>query len=254
MELWKALNIESSNLSVEGPPGTGKSTEAWAWALWKAKKDNLVVTWFHVSKNKVLKALIDGRRNCITTGYNVKVEDIESSEGSILIVDGVTKVEGTIIRRACSAWCGEGGEENGERPRRYILVSSVSCCIALQENMEANIANFMVGSWTLQQYQVACSDSNFFAQVKAKLSCPGLEDCEDRNQLLLAKFFLLAAMFDFTYELFEEDFKAHLRKVSSYSLLYHDGSGDETMVAVSHLRGVSLIGDKTVLFHQPVRG
>jgi predicted PilT family ATPase len=38
--LWETLNkaVEhKQNLSVNGPPGTGKSTEVWAWALWHAK-------------------------------------------------------------------------------------------------------------------------------------------------------------------------------------------------------------------------
>jgi predicted NACHT family NTPase len=38
--LWETLNnaVENKqNLSVNGPPGTGKSTEVWAWALWHAK-------------------------------------------------------------------------------------------------------------------------------------------------------------------------------------------------------------------------
>ena len=63
-----------------------------------------------------------------------------------MIVDGVTKVESIVIRRACSAWCGQGGEENGERPRRYLLMSSVSPCIALQDNIEANIVDERVAT------------------------------------------------------------------------------------------------------------
>ena len=38
VDLWNKIeNVtnEGNNLRVSGPPGTGKSTEAWAWALWK---------------------------------------------------------------------------------------------------------------------------------------------------------------------------------------------------------------------------
>mgnify|MGYP003387623779 CR=1 FL=1 len=46
VELWGALNdTGGSSLSIDGPPGTGKSTEAWAWALWKSKKDKVTVNW-----------------------------------------------------------------------------------------------------------------------------------------------------------------------------------------------------------------
>ena len=64
VKLWSALNDDSgTNLSVDGPPGTGKSTEAWAWALWKAKKDVVTVTWYHITKNGVVRAVIDGSAN-----------------------------------------------------------------------------------------------------------------------------------------------------------------------------------------------
>ena len=42
--LWEAFNQaveQKHNLSVNGPPGTGKSTEAWAWALWHAKTQGM---------------------------------------------------------------------------------------------------------------------------------------------------------------------------------------------------------------------
>ena len=29
------VSAKGHNLRVDGPPGTDKSTEAWAWALWK---------------------------------------------------------------------------------------------------------------------------------------------------------------------------------------------------------------------------
>jgi hypothetical protein len=54
VELWNALNdTGGSSLSVDGPPGTGKSTEVWAWALWKARHDKVQVIWYHLNKRQL---------------------------------------------------------------------------------------------------------------------------------------------------------------------------------------------------------
>ena len=94
----------NNSLSVDGPPGTGKSTEAWAWALWKARADKIKVTWFHMTKRRKVKVVIDGKNNKIFTGYRAKIEDIENSDGSILIVDGVIATTSMDVSNACCAW------------------------------------------------------------------------------------------------------------------------------------------------------
>ena len=55
VDLWSALDSaigKGLNISVDGPPGTGKSTEAWAWSLYTAVNKQTKVTWFHFSKNR----------------------------------------------------------------------------------------------------------------------------------------------------------------------------------------------------------
>lgn len=245
--LWNALNRTdaiSHNLSVSGPPGTGKSTEVWAWALWKAQHDRVVVTWFHMTPKVRLKVLIDGIKSKIIYNYLTDATDIiEASEGSILIVDGVTTQDSRYINHACYNWrlVMEG--------RRYIVVSSASASVAVQVNTEAKIVEFTVGSWTFEQYQSACEVKAFFDKIKGNLFEQDEEDKltveDEEKQLLLAKKFYFAGgcarwMFEFTYDLMMNDLQTHLLKVSNYALCFVEGGGDETSVAVNHLRGVTV--------------
>jgi hypothetical protein len=240
VELWNALqNTGGNSLSVDGPPGTGKSTEAWAWALWKAKKDKVTVTWYHLTKNELVKVVIDGESEQITTGYQADINDIKNSEGSILIVDGVIASKSFDVRSACCNW------RRSEKGRRFILVSSVSVTVALQENKEAKIVDFTVASWTFKQYQDACANEDFFRLVLNSLKCQGLKTGDDKDQLLLAKYYFAGDcarwMFEFTYDEWLADFNMHLQKVTNYAILFGGGGGDETNVAVNHLRGVTLL-------------
>ena len=196
VELWKALSDTGVNsLSIDGPPGTGKSTEAWAWALWKANEDLVTVTWYHLSKRRVLRAVIDGETKKITTALMYKIDTMEESEGSILIVDGVTKADSVDVSRACSSWRGQ------DNAKRFVAVSSATVVIAAEQDNEANIVNFTMGSWTFEQYKAACADEGFYEQVKSNMECPdaGL----DKDQLLLAKYYFAGDcarwMFEFTY-------------------------------------------------------
>ena len=185
VELWRALNSTTNGykLVVDGPPGTGKSTEVRAWALWKARNYELKVTWYHMNKSEVVKVLIDGVADKITTGYTAEIADIKYSEGAILIVDGVISSQNNTVRCACSNWY------KRMPGRRFILVSSVATPIPLQEKKEAGIVDFTVGSWTFEQYQEACKDEAFFEEVKNNMKCPSIGEDADKHKLLLSKYY-----------------------------------------------------------------
>ena len=248
VELWNALNISDrngSNLSVDGPPGTGKSTEVWAWVLWKAKKDMITVTWIHMTKRTINKVVINGEENLITTGYICNVSDVVNSEGSLLVVDGVTADQQVEVSRACFNYC-----MMDEKERRFVLVSSSSAGTALQEDEEGNIVNFTVSSWTLEQYQLACKNIKFFDNVKANLKCSGSGggiNNEEANseELVLSKYYFAGGcarwMFEFDYSRWQRDFNEHLLKVNDYNQLFRSGGGEQTAIAVNHLRGVTLV-------------
>lgn len=239
--LWEALNhIEDNNsLSIDGPPGTGKSTEVWAWALWKARTANVTVAWCHLSKREIKVLTINGNTETITTMTQVEFKDIFNLAFSTLIVDGVISGNTFNISSNCCAW------RDAERGRRFILVSSVSLAAPVQDDKQARINNFTVGSWSFKQYKDACTNMEFFAQVKDKLRCPGVEADANMEQYLLAKYFYAGScarwMFDFDYNSCMRDVGIHMEKVNNYERLHSGGVGDETIDAVNHLRGVTLL-------------
>ena len=247
--LWDVLcSGGDTNVSVDGPPGTGKSTEVWAWALWKAYNFEVEVTWYHITTNRIVKVVIDGSTKRIATTDVAKlVEDMEDCNGSILIVDGVKALINSNIRQACSFWRSNAVKL---QPRRFVLVSSGSTTVAVQEDEEATISNFTVGSWTLQQYQDACEDEAFFEQVQQNLMCPGSETVTtNKDQLVLSKYFYAGGcarwMFEFTYIKFLNDFTRHLTKVTNYALLFEGQTGEQNAVAVNHLRGLTIVPTAT---------
>lgn len=70
---WVAAISQESNLSVESPPGTDKSAEAWMWALWKAKTADDSSS----ARMPINILIIVGRKIAFTTGYNANVKDYE---------------------------------------------------------------------------------------------------------------------------------------------------------------------------------
>eukprot|EP00808_Paulinella_micropora_P017374 g49289.t1 len=249
VDLWNALEratIKNCNLCVDGPPGTGKSTEAWAWALWKAKNQKTTVVWFHFSKTCAVKAMIDGKQDTITVDAAAKISQITTSEGDFLVVDGVTKAESVDIRRACSAW-----REAGEGKRSYVLVTSVSIVVPLEQNEQAQVEEFTVGSWTFEQYEEACQKVSFFDSIKTNLQCPNFTG-DDKKQLLLSKYEFAGGsarwMFEFSYFQWQRDFESHYEKIADFKTFWTEGAGDAALVAVNHLRSVTVLGGKKNYF------
>jgi ABC-type polar amino acid transport system ATPase subunit len=94
---------KKKNGSISGPPGTGKSTTVWAWACHTALKEGLTVTWLHLSLCDC-KTVINGESGTITSGLIAHMDEIEDSEGGLLIVDGDVKKDASAIFKACSNW------------------------------------------------------------------------------------------------------------------------------------------------------
>jgi hypothetical protein len=195
----------------------------------------------------VVPLLEEGRcqsrdRRYISSGHSAKFDNIDRSDGSILVVDGLTKADSVVINRSCSAW-----RRQDKKNRCFVVVSSVSVTVALEQNLEADIETFTVSSWSLKQYQDACSDDELYAQVESKLvleeggGVTGL----DKEELILCKYRFAGGcarwMFEFSYDKWLTDFSGHLAKIGSYKNIFTEGGGDEAVMAANHLRGVCIL-------------
>ena len=242
-EMWSTLETKTAsyfNLLVGGPPGTGKSTEAWAWARWKACSTGKKVTWFHFSKVEKLKVEIDGLNRTMTT-YSANISDIDSSEGDFLVVDGVTKEASSDIYSRCVSW------RRSQPGRVFVAISSVSSIvISVEQLKDAKICKHTVPSWTFEQYVKACENLCFFQKVEKNLCCPSPNSIEDKYELLLSKYEFAGGcvrwMFDFTFDEWKMDFDEHFEKVQEYKIVFTEAGGDATQDAVNHLRGLTIEG------------
>lgn len=240
-QLWEAIvgtAAAGKNLMVEGPPGTGKSTEVWAWAIWVARENKKVVTWFHTDRAKCVKVVIDGQQNNLKIFHNAELSSIRNSAGNYLVVDGVTSDKVESILQSCTAWKASNPEFT------FIAVTSAAVKIAVEQLEGSSIETFTVASWTFDQYVDACADESFFEEIKINLKCPPYQDVESKEAMLLSKFECAGGsarwMFEFNYNTWERDFQAHMRGVTDYKRLFDEGGGDEARLAANHLRGVTV--------------
>jgi hypothetical protein len=253
VDLWSALEqtfLDGWNLSVDGPPGTGKSTEVWAWALWKAVTLKKTITWFHLTNKRTVMVEINGAKQVITYGFRKTVHDIAMSAGDILVVDGVTKKLNRDVNEACNNW--QAG--SSESARRFVTVSSASVSTSTHISDEAHTSTFTVASWTLAQYTAAIGDDDLHASVESNLVCDDVASSSSASssspsmsklERLENKFRFAGGsarwMFESSYAKWKTDIDVHFRHVSKYSDVYLEAGGDEAGMAVNHLRGVSIV-------------
>ena len=246
---WSFCNATLSlkkNGCIGGPPGTGKSTAMWAWALHRAKEHKKCITWFHFSANDVVKAVLDGANGTIKN-FSADFEDLADSDGDVLIIDGVTKGEDSKkIMRACSTW-----SKQHSRNTFFTLSSVSSGKAAAEQNDEARIETWFAPSWGFDQYKAACGHPEFFNAVKDKLRCPSNSDKDSAEELLESKYFLAGAcarwMFDFDHKKCLADVEWHLGKVSDFSLLFQRSIGEAASTSVNHLLSATVVsGRQTV--------
>jgi hypothetical protein len=162
-------------------------------------------------------------------------EAIAEAEGTFLIVDGITEESYTGLSAACAYWA---THHKGER--QYCKVSSASVVVALEQQEEANLKEFTVGSWQFEDLESACADPAFFAKVKPNLVCGGHEEEHVRPQDLLLHKYQFAGgcvrwMFEFPFNKWLVDFNKHLGKVQSYTHVLGEAGGDTSADAVNHL-------------------
>eukprot|EP00978_Attheya_sp_CCMP212_P026531 scaffold87465_cov59-Attheya_sp.AAC.1 len=137
-----------------------------------------------LKKNRSIKVVIDGVTQTVSSGNSAEFINIKQSNGGILIADSLTKKDSTAIKRGWSAW-----QDEDKVNRCFVVVSSTLVTDALQENHEAQLVEFMVGSWLLTQYEEACTDIKLYSEVKSKLVVDGGGEIElDKEELILSKY------------------------------------------------------------------
>ena len=243
VDLWNEIeNVtnEGTNLRVSGPPGTGKSIEVWAWALWKAKTTRKKVLWFGIGKGfKKNVVVIDGETQNLTE-YEAEIDYIKDFEGDFIVADGVTINLDKEITAACATW------RERREGRSFITVSSVTIGVGLEILESLNLTTRQVPSWSLDQYEAAIKDDDFFDSVKNCLKVndddvvDGLSS-DEKVDLLRAKYYYAGGsarwMFEFNIEKMLADFEYHFIKVTNFDDIYFEAGG-AVALSVNHMRSL----------------
>jgi hypothetical protein len=166
---------------ILGPPGTGKSTTALAFAS-TLDRNEWVITWIHLRRaaSPVCMRLEGHVKKCRKFKYDALDEvlpiDIKGMKNFVFL-DGYAELKNSdnhgSIQRGCHDWF----EENKET-RRLVVVCSMSSRFKakLHEDKLLNIEEFIVYSWKEQEYLDAVKHPDFFRNVK-----PVLENHEDNS-------------------------------------------------------------------------
>nr|AHF51836.1 crinkler [Lagenidium giganteum] len=180
---------------ILGPPGTGKSTTAMAFAS-TLDRSEWIVTWIHVGKNmkwRCVRLIGDERKTRAIDIADVdevlRIDD--DTMHHLVLVDGWTPADSfTQLTVKCVEWFLESNEM---KQRRLSFVCSVAARGKFQEDMEilTRAREFRVWSWTLDEYLNAIKDDEVFQSVSQCLDAPAVLPDEEmsRSAMVESKYY-----------------------------------------------------------------
>ncbi|KAE8908177.1 hypothetical protein PF005_g13297 [Phytophthora fragariae] len=219
--LWKSVVQSYATLWIVGPPGTGKSCAAFAFACSLRRVgggEKWKVMWIHCSKHSGLLSCIlfsgdDEKRTCRIKPSLLGAVLKSLDDYTVVFIDGYVKDRD---ERKVMWRCHEWRRIDTER-RRIVVVSSMvsigkdwrpDLCgdipsivpSSLESSMpiasapESNTMQeeqlFTMFSWTLEDYQEALKNDELFEHVKNNLTARSSVTMESRMESLEEKFFV----------------------------------------------------------------
>ena len=143
---WEQLNNFNKVLHVEGPPGTGKSTIAWAWACFKARDTNVV--WVHRTAGGRSRISWLGAGYVVYFDVHAMFECLLAlvlsacallARATVVVVDGITNKRKDLFDDT-AAWA------NASQHRQAVLVTSPKIVFPGQFDVDYGITIFPMPS------------------------------------------------------------------------------------------------------------
>ena len=237
---------ESCVRHILGPPGVGKSLATFAFACTLLDPFH-VVTWIFLTQQMEpsFVRFIDGKKR---SGHVESVEwlkrfliDPECEDKIHLVVlDGYTDDDPShrCYPPACNAWVLQDMKH-----RRHVSVYSMSSSKKLHPCSieQLKLSQYLIGSWTKDQYREALQSSAFLNQVKDKLDAHVTVSggIIDHEQLMESKFFFSGGscryMFDYSTQAVIEDIDYNLERCGDLFPYLSGTIGACSNGAVDHL-------------------
>jgi Crinkler effector protein N-terminal domain len=167
---------------VLGPPGSGKSATAAAFALaFATSKPHVVITWIHLSRvDPPMCVRLKGNskqtvRTLVPLSYldvSQILNEVDDTKEHIVFLDGVM-LNSDREQMICRGWLKENRAN-----RRLVVVTSMSARgkTNVDADAEMNVLEHFVSSWKLNEYFEAVADEELFEIVKPQLDAS--DDCE----------------------------------------------------------------------------
>ena len=157
---------------ILGPPGTGKSTTALAFAS-TLDKEKWTVTWIHLDRNENPICMRFEGNTIRSRGFRyTELDDVlpfykeNDNRKHLLFIDGYAYLENSdqhdSVQRDCLDWLKKDREKN-----RLVIVCSMTSRYKVkhQEDMKNTIEEFLVYSWKKEEYLLAVQHDDFFKTV-----------------------------------------------------------------------------------------
>jgi hypothetical protein len=238
LDLWDALMKTEHAIQVEGAPGTGKSCTVWAWACYMCDVMGKTVTWAHLEKTTAPLCL----QMTATTVMSLSdpdanlVKALKTSDSSIVILDGVVSASETHSSYVRSVF-----DWQSNCDRVAVVVSSQAGKHNFEAEERLQISLFQMFPWTLEQYERACEDVQFFTSIEKYLSDGKAEPIADvtRQEKLEHKYFYAGGsarwMFGKGFSSIINLVKLYLDTVGDVMALLRGVVGERSRDSVNHL-------------------
>ncbi|KAI9326130.1 hypothetical protein BDR26DRAFT_877974, partial [Obelidium mucronatum] len=154
---------------ILGPPGTGKSTTALAFAS-TLDRNEWTITWIHLfrSKHPICVRLEGETKKSRTIHPNEIANVLEAevaSKNHIVLIDGYATAGNDHIEilKDCDEW-----RDYNRENRRLVVVCSMSSRFKSkpEEDLQDLVEEFYVFSWTIDEFISAVNLDDFFTNVK----------------------------------------------------------------------------------------
>ncbi|CAK4082572.1 unnamed protein product [Aphanomyces euteiches] len=163
---------------ILGPPGTGKSSTAMAFASTMNRRE-WIVTWIHVDKLmawKCVHLIGDTRKTRLIDISDVdEVLMVDDTRHHVVLVDGWTDSDAfNELTSKCIQWFLESNEE--VRKQQLAFICSVAARGKPKESMDilTRANEFHMWSWTLDEYLHAVKNGVVYESASQYLNAPVL--------------------------------------------------------------------------------
>ncbi|CAM6093750.1 unnamed protein product [Calypogeia fissa] len=195
---------------ILGPPGVGKSLAVFAFTR-SLPVSEWSVTWIHSSRGAIFSLYHRDNTGIRTEEFELEnrheyLNQLKVENKHLLVLDGFTNgTTNNTMRGTCELWL----KKDFEMRRLFVVCSMASRFKSGSEgdDMQFNVTDFTVSSWTLEEYKAALEKPALYATVKEKL---GTDTDKSRDELVESKYYFAGGSARYMFLMYTDEVKERL--------------------------------------------